>query len=148
MVLIVLAKYAIERYLVPFAHKAMQEYDNFLIQLLAKKRRFQEQEDLVRGKVHEQNLFFLDIEKKFALWKQALENEQLKKNTQQCILEQEIHDITKQRLYNLQTKLAQKQLFPQIIQEAEQEVIQHYKNSVVQERYTTKLFADLKKRIL
>lgn len=146
-VLLILAQYAIKHYLVPFAHAGMQQYDNFLIQLLAKKRNFQEQENLVRAKVHEQNLFFLDIEKKFAVWKEALEKEQAQKNIQQCILEKEIHDITVQRLYNLQTKLAQKQLFPQIIQEVEQEIVQHYKNSSVQERYNKELFADLKKRI-
>ena len=147
VVLLLLARYAIERYLVPFVYKAMQEYDNFLIQLLTKKRHFQEQENLVRAKVHEQDLFFLDIEKKFALWKQALEKEQAKKDKQQCLLEQEIHDITAQRLYNLQTKLAQKQLFPKIIQEAESEIVHYYDDVHVQNRYINTVIAQLKKRI-
>ena len=147
MVLIALARYAIQRYVVPYAYTAMQEYDNFLIQLLTKKRYFQEQEDLVRAKVHQQDLFFLEIEQKFNVWKQALEKEQTQKDKQQCLLEQEIHDITEQRLYNLQTKLAQKQLFPKIIQEAELEIMQYYNDSGVQNNYNKELFANLKKRI-
>ncbi len=146
MVLVMLARYAIERYLVPYAYSAMQEYDNFLIQLLTKKRYFQEQEDLVRAKVHEQDLFFLNIENKFNLWKKALEKEQALKDKQQCILEKEIHDITEQRLYNLQAKLAQKQLFPKIIQDAELEIRHYYNDADVQNRYNKELIANLKKR--
>lgn len=146
-VLVFLARYAIQRYLVPFAYSAMQEYDNFLIQLLAKKRSFQEQEDRVRAQIHEQDLFFLDIEKKFSLWQQALEKELAKKDAQQCMLEEEIQNITAQRLYNLQTKLAQKQLFPKIIQEAESEIVHYYNDARVQDRYTNVVIANLKKRI-
>jgi len=146
-VLIALAWYAIKRYLVPLTYRAMQEYDDFLIQLLTKKRQFQEKEDIVRSQMHQQDLFFLDIEKKFALWKLALEKEQAKKDKQQCILEQEIHDITAQRVYNLQTKLAQKQLFPKIIQEATSEIKQYYADPEIQKRYADMIVADLKKRI-
>lgn len=114
---------------------------------MQKKRSFQEQEDRVRAQIHEQDLFFLDIEKKFSLWQQALEKELAKKDAQQCMLEEEIQNITAQRLYNLQTKLAQKQLFPKIIQEAESEIVHYYNDARVQDRYTNVVIANLKKRI-
>ena len=147
IVLVLLARYAMQKYVVPYAYTAMQEYDNFLIQLLTKKRYFQEQENLVRAQMHEQDLFFLDIENKFTMWKVALEKEQASKDAQQCLLEKEIADITAQRLYNLQTKLAQKELFPKIIQQAESEIVNYYTAADAQDRYNKDLIARLKKRI-
>ena len=39
IVLVFLARYAMQKYVVPYAYTAMQEYDNFLIQLLTKYNR-------------------------------------------------------------------------------------------------------------
>jgi|GEM_PF-6835051 len=138
--------YAVVNYLLPYARTAMQEYDNFLIQLLTQKRHFKEQKNDVCANMHQQELFFLEIEKKFALWRVALEKQKTIIDKQKCELEYNLQIVTQQRLYNLQTKLAQKQMFPEIIQQAEHEIATYYESLSAQDRYNSVIFAKIKRK--